>query len=485
MADPQQSLAKVPQFRGQMPSLLVQDGSSICDTDLTADTSPERYVYSYMGNEDEGPEEQEYARITGFDIDYTNADNLSFNGFRSMRGYLSGGAAHYLVSERRWSNEGDSDETVGQKNVIIIFVGIATIEECLVCEKSETILPVNRAFDALMDTLGMHTRRTRNPLAFTFLRAIRNAFIASRRAEIEIHLRDCNGSPSEPSDLSGLDRMVLDVMDRHIAFLITKKPLARLAVPFPLEKTLRLRLIQVKNQLARKSGIEKCFTTFVPTIPAAQQIAWPRAGKAAAWDAAQAKLRASQSTLEIVSNLNEGSECIRPTNLEASTDARASSNLILPPVIPGILTDAPMSSLPSVPDSSAAHPDALSGLQIFKTATCQVRNVIRRSQDTIMFKKFVGQVENDIEQFHATLRSSLTLVKPSPASETGTPGPELDLILDHQHTRTLMLIGLGLIQQQWKEQYLTEQDRQKIISDIETELRMIKEAASHVYSARA
>jgi hypothetical protein len=48
-----------------------------------------------------------------------------------------------------------------------------------------------------------------------------------------------------------------------------------------------------------------------------------------------------------------------------------------------------------------------------------------------------------------------------------------------------MRIGLFIINQQWNQQELTHNARRKIAGVILEELRMIKEAADQVYSARA
>lgn len=211
-----------------------------------------------------------------------------------MRHYLTGEAAHRLVTERRWCNIDDPVDVVGQKNVIIIFVCIATIEECLVDEISETTLPVYRQFEDLMGLLGISPRSSGRPRNYTFLNGIRTAFVSSRASEIQGYLQDGKALPPEPSDLPILGRMLLDVVDRHIAFLRTLRPLTRLCGPMPLEKLFRLRLLQIKNQLRSKEGVEECFTTFVPTIPAGQQTFWPRAGMATSWEAAQARRTAKQ-----------------------------------------------------------------------------------------------------------------------------------------------------------------------------------------------
>lgn len=171
-----------------MLPLLPEDASTVFDSELTADTSPGRYFTSHASDENSTTHYEEYAQITGFDVDHTNSDDLTFPGFRPMRHYLTDETARYLVSERRWSKEDDPRDAVGQKNVIIIFVCIATIEDCLVDSNSGDLLPVNEPFDALMDLLGMRDRTTGKSRSYDFLSTIRRAFVKSRSKEIEHHL---------------------------------------------------------------------------------------------------------------------------------------------------------------------------------------------------------------------------------------------------------------------------------------------------------
>lgn len=478
MADPSQLLAKSPWHAGQLPSLLTEDSSTIFESELTADTSPGRYAHSHdVDGENNTADHEGYVSITGFGVDYTNSDDLTFPGFRPMRHYLTAEAADYLVSERRWSNQGDSVDTVGQKNVIVLFVCFVTIEECLVDEKSQSLLPAIGPFDDLMDRLGIRRSPSNSRRSYKFLLAIRNAFVRSRSGEIKYHLENGKGSPPEPSDLPGLGRMLLDVMDKHIAFLLTKRPLTRLCVPRPSHKVLRLRLIQVEKQLRNKGCIEECFTTFVPTIPAHQQMPWPRCGMAAAWEAAHAKLTAKQTNPAVEPNPNNQPELDQPVRPEASMDTQ------IP--IPGI--PAPASSLPSGPDSTIGHrdgehPDAFSGLKIFKTAVCQVHKNIRSTRDSINSRNFIDQIQHDIEYFYSILKLEPALPMTESARTTGILGSELEVLLERKHILPLMNVGLGVIRHQWHGEYLTDDLRQKILFDIMEELRDIKTIAGQVSS---
>lgn len=487
MADPPNLLAKAPPRR--ISSILHGDVSTVLDSELsklTADTSPERYVHS----DGIATHYEEYARIIGFGTDYTDRDDLTFPGFRSMRHYLTAEAAHHLVTERQWCNIDDPVDVVGQKNVIIIFVCIATIEECLVDEKSETTLPVIRQFEDLMGLLGISHRPSGLPRDYRFLDGIRTAFVSSRASEIRGYLQDGKAVPPEPSDLPVLTRMLLDVVDRHIAFLRTLRPLTRLCEPMPLEKLFRLRLVQIKNQLRSKEGIEECFTTFVPTIPARQHTFWPRAGMATAWEAAQAKLAAKQSELTVDSkNSGEGprDQPMEPDVCSGTHDQFEAQNGFN---IPGIPADGPVLSLHSAPDSPAGHENtghlnALLGLQIYKTACCQAHKAIRGSRDSMGFRTFVGLIEHDIEQRHAELQLGLALPRAGPAGSTGIVGSELDVLLETQYIHSYVNIGLGLIRKQWDEKHLTDDLRQKILFDITEELRVIKEAADQICSGGA
>lgn len=490
MADPQDLLARVPQRGIRMLPLLPEDTSTVFDSELTADTSPGRYVTSHTSDENTATQYEEYAQITGFDVDNTYSDDLTFPGFRPMRDYLAPETARYLVSERRWSKEDDHRATVGQKNVIIIFVCIATIEDCLVDLNSGDLLPVNKPFDALMDLLGMRDRTTGLRRNHEFLSTIRRAFVKSRSKEIEHHLANGIRSPPEPIDSSGLEKMLLDVMDRHIAFLLTKKPLTRFDVPFSSDGTFKLRLVQIKKHL--HEGFEQCFKTFVPTIPADKQTSWPRGGMAAAWEAAQAKLTANQLGLNLAvdSKPSKQPEHSQSTKQESPTAAHKLSGVSSVFTIPGIPADGPVLSLQTAPDPSAGHPDvghpgALSGLQLFKTAAFQVHKVIRSSRDDIEFRDFIGRIGDDVQKFHAGLQVGLALPKAGPVNATGILGSELDVLLERQHIRSLMNIGLGLIRDQWNEQYVTNDFRQKILVDIMEELRKIEEAADQICSFEA
>lgn len=489
MADPHKLSARLSQRVTPAFSLLTGDTSTLVDSELTADTSRGRYVHSQDQDQDSDTHYEEYVPIIGFDADYTNSDDLTFPGFRPMRHYLTGEPAQYLLCERRWSKEGDPSSTVGQKNVIIIFVCIATIEECLVDEESGEMLSVTVPFGALMDVLGMRDRPTGRRRRPVFLQTIRDAFVKSRSQEIRQHLDNGNRSPPEPSDLSRLGKMLLDVMDRHIAFQLIKKPLTRLCEKMPFDTLLGLRLIQIKKYLHNKR-IEECFKTFVPTIPADEQIPWPRGGMAAAWEAAQARLTADQSNLAIDSKLSKNPEHSQSTKPDVPAGAQKPSGLKSIFSIPGIPADGPLLSLPIAPNSLAGHPDhghpdALSGLQLFKTAACQVHRVIRSSRDNIYFRDFIGRVEHDVQEFHAGLRVGPALPTAGPGNATGILGSELDVLLERQHIRSLMRIGLGMIQNQWNEKYLTNNFRQKILADIMEELRKIEEAADQVCSAEA
>lgn len=486
MADPQDLLPRVPKHGIRMLPLLPEDTSTIFDSEITADTSPGRYVTSHASDENATSHYEEYAQITGFDVDHTNSDDLTFPGFRPMRDYLTTETARYLVSERRWSREDDHRDTVGQKNVIIIFVCIATVEDCLVDDDSESLLPVNEPFDALMDLLGMRDRTTGKGRTYEFLSTIRRAFVKSRSKEIEHHLANGIRSPPEPIDLSGLGKMLLDVMDRHIAFLLTKKPLTRLGVPFPSDGLLKLRLMQIKKQLHGEC-IEQCFKTFVPTIPADKQTSWPRGGMAAAWEDAQAKLAANQLNVAVDAKPSKQPEYSQSTKQEAPTAAHKLSGVSSDFTIPGIPADGPVLSLQTGPNPSAGHPDvgppgAVSGLQLFKTAAFQVHKVIGSARDGIEFRDFIGRIEDDVQKFHAGLQAALALPVAGPVNATGIHGSELDVLLERQHIRSLMNIGLGLIRDQWNEQYVTDDFRQKILVDIKEELRKIEEAADQVCS---
>ncbi|KAH8775266.1 hypothetical protein F5883DRAFT_640546 [Diaporthe sp. PMI_573] len=482
MTDPQQLLAKVPRRAGRMSLPLNEDASTVVDSELTADASPTRYAHSHdaVDGSINTPYEG-YARIFGFDVDHTNTDNLKFPGFRPMRYLLTREAARYLLSERQWSNQDDSDDTVGQKNTIVIFVCFATIEECFVDEKSEKLLPVIGPFKALVDTLGMRYQPNGRPRGYEFLLAIRNAVVNSRCDEIKRHLASGNGSPPEPRDLSGLDRMLLDVMDRHIAFLRTKKPLTRLCLPLPLNKLLRLRLIQVKNQLRNKECIEECFKIFVPTISAHQQTPWLRSGRPTAWEAAQAKRNATQPNAAIDSSPSEHRDHGLKPKPAASWDDENISQEDSGPAIPEISMDEFVGSSQSAPAPPSGQPDALSGLQLFKTAAFQVHKTIGSSKDSTDLRKFIDQIEEDIKQFHETLQVRPVLRR---AESAGRPGSQIDVLLEPECIRSLMLIGLLLINQQWNQQELTHSARQRIVGDILDELRMIKEAADQVDSAR-
>lgn len=487
MADPPKLLAKAPHRR--ISSILYEDASTVLDSELSklsADTNPERYVHS----DGLATHYEEYARITGFDVDYTDRDDLTFPGFRSMRHCLSAEAAHHLVTDRRWCNIDDPVDVVGQKNVIIIFVCIATVEECLVDEKSETTLPVVRQFQDLMDLLGISDRPTGRPRNYKFLEGIRTAFVSSRASEIKGHLQEGKALPPEPSDLPVLGRMLLDVMDRHIAFLRTLRPLTRLCEPMPLEKLLRLRLLQIKNQLRSKEGVEECFTTFVPTIPADQQTFWPRAGMATAWKAAQAKLTAKQSEPTVDSKSSMGPKQLQPTEPGASSDAHDQLEAKTGFTIPGIPATGPVLPLHSASDSPAGHGEtghlnALLGLRMFKTACCQAHKAIRGSRDSMDFRNFVGLIEHDIEQCHAGLQLGPALPRTGPAGSTGIVGSKIDVLWENQNILSYIKVGLGLIRKQWDEQHLTDDLRQKILYDITEELRMIKEAADQICSGGA
>lgn len=471
-----------------MFSHFAEDASTLLRSELTADTSPGRYIHSH-DDEDATTHYEEFARITGFDVDYTNSDDLTFPGFRPMRHYLSSETAKYLVSELRWSREGDPRGTIGQKNVIIIFVCIATIEDCLVDEETGDLLPVTEPFDALLNLLGMRNRIAGLPRTYKFLSTIRRSFVNSRAKEIRCHLEKGNRPPPEPSDLSGLGKMLLDVMDRHIAFLRTKKPLTRHPERFPFDRLLELRLIQIKNQLRDRTHFEKCFTTFVPTIPVDQQAPWPRGGMAVAWEAAQAKLNAAQLDLDV-----DLKPAMHPehgqTTKKVPIDARNTSRMNSDFIIPGIPADGPTLPLQTAPNSSAGHPDtghtdALSGLQLFKTTACQVHKIIRDSRDSSDFRDFIGRVEHDIQQFEAKLPVGADQPTAGPDNGTGILGSELDMLLERHYIRSLMNIGLGMIHHQWDSQYLTDELRQKILVDITEERRKIKEAADQVCSAGA
>lgn len=431
-----------------------------------------------------------YARITGFGIDYTDCDDVTFPGFRPMRHYLTREAARYLVSERRWSNDGDSVDVVGRKNVIILFVCIATIEECLLGENFEDELRVARPFKDLMDLLGISHTPDGRPRSHMFLCGIQTSFVKSRSALIKSHLENGNGLPPEPSDLLGLDRMLLDVIDRHIAFLRTKIPLSHLCMPTPFEELLKLRLCLVKNQLRNKECVEQCFTNFVPTIPAHQQTSWPRAGMATSWEAARAKLIAEQSELEVDSSSSNHPEYRQPPEPKVPRDAHDLLGVNLDFSIPGIPADGPVRSLQSVPNSPADHPGtgrpgALSGLQIFKTAVRQVHKAIRCSKDSMDFRNFIGQIEDEVKRFHAELQAGPALPMTGPAGATGIHGAEVEVLLERQDIRRLVSIGLCMIRNQWKLQYLTNDVRQKILFEILEELRTIEDAADRVCSDEA
>lgn len=486
MADPQHLFAKLPQRAGRMSSLVAGDASTVIDSELTADTSPGRYFHSHDGVDGEPTAQYEgYARITGLGVDYTDGDDVTFPGFNPMRHYLTREAAHYLVSEHRWCNEGDSVDIVGQKNVIVIFVCIATMEEFLVDEAPG--YPAIRPFKALMDTLGISQPLKGRPRSYKFLWAIRNAFVSSRSKVTESHLENGLGPPPEPEDLPGLGRMLLDVMDRHIAFMRTKKPLVRLDEPIPLEELFKLRLEQVKNQLRDRKRIGQCFITFVPTIPAHQQTPWPRVGMATSWKAAQAKLIAEHSELAVNLNPSKLLECRRPAKPKLFEDAQHPSEVKPVFSIPGIPADGLVCSLQPASDSPARCPDSgppdpMSGLRLFKTAVGQVHRTIRDSRDSVDFRNFIGQIEHDIKQFHAELQVGLALPIASPAGATGILGSELNVLLERRHICSLMKIGLGLIRKQWNEQYLTNDSRQKILVEVMEGLRMIEDAADQVCS---
>lgn len=262
------------------------DASTLAGSEMTFSNNPDRYSLSHNGGEHELYEEEDFVVITGFDQDHTKADKMTFFGFAPMRYRLHDKALDFLLEHRRWADATDSEYTVGKKNVIVCFVGLATIEDCLVCEDDERLLPTVASFAALMDTLGILQRR--GPQAHTFMKAIQRAFTRSRIQEIQECLRKGHESPPVPEH--PLDKMLLDVVDRHITFLFTKKPLSRLAVKFPLDKTLKLRCSVLRSLLDTKAGINKCWSVFVPTIPAAQQATWPWPWKVTAWRAEQAKL---------------------------------------------------------------------------------------------------------------------------------------------------------------------------------------------------
>lgn len=473
MTDPQQMYAGAPST----------GNASTADSELTAAASLSQPVHSDDATDGSNDDPHERLAATfGSDVDHTNNASLAFPGFRPLRFRLNDEATHFLLSDRRWCNQDDSERTVGQKNTIIIFVCMGTIEECLVDERSGKLLPVAEPFEALMDTLDLRCMPNGTHRSYKFISAIRAAFVRSRHGEIKRQMAIGNGWLPEPSGLSGLGKTLLDVVDSHIAFLRTRKPLTRLCVPVPLEKMLGLRLIQIKNQLRDKACIEKCFTTFIPTIPAHEKISWPRSGRATAENDARAEHNVEAPNAAVDPSRNESRTPDYKMNSEALRDCANASEENPCPNVPGNSVGGPARPSHPTPTSSAWQPDALSGLQLFKAAASQAHQLIRGSKDNTFIGGFINQIEEDVKEFQEALRPPTS---PARTDSAGDPRPLIEVPLDPECIRSLMLIGLLLIHQKWNEDNVTDNSRQKILGDILEELYLIKEAADQVYTAQA
>ncbi|ROW09331.1 hypothetical protein VPNG_05852 [Cytospora leucostoma] len=273
--------------RGQLPAYVDgdDDTSTIAESEHTFVNNAQRYALSHVGGDQGLYEDDEVVEIVGCGINHANADKLTFFGFASMRDRFYGNIPVFLLQDRRWASDGDSEFTIGKKNVIICFVAVATIEECLVSEDGKRMPPITEGYHGLMDALGLTQRKT--PKRHTFLNAIIKGFTRSREEEINNCLRN---QETPPVPEHPLDKMLLDVVDRHITFLRTRQPLTRLAAAFPREKALKLRCSQIKSFLADPSNINKCWASFVPTIPAEKQATWPWPWNVPSCSAEQAKL---------------------------------------------------------------------------------------------------------------------------------------------------------------------------------------------------
>lgn len=208
---------KIQRPRSRPAYIEREDSSTVVGSEITFTNSPRRYVLLQLA-EISGPYEGKvFVEITGFGWDHTSADKLTFFGFVSMRYRLHHKSLDFLLKHRRWAEDSDSEYTVGKKNVIVFFIGLATIEKCLVCEDNERLLPTVASFRALMESLGILQRR--GPQAHTFMKAIQRGSTRSRLQEIQECLQ--KGQKSPPVPKHPLDKMLLDVVDRHVTFLRT------------------------------------------------------------------------------------------------------------------------------------------------------------------------------------------------------------------------------------------------------------------------
>lgn len=219
--------------RGKLPAYVGGDNetSTIAESEYTFVNNTQRYALSHIDGEQGLYEDDEVVEIVGCGINHANADKITFFGFASMRNRFQENIPRFLLGNRRWSEEEDSEITVAKKNVIVFFVGLATIEECLLKDDGKRLVDFAEPFRPLMRALGFIQHEGKQ--MHTFMKGIQREFTKSRSEEIQ----DClsKGLENPPVPEHPLDRMLLDVVDRNLTFLYTKQPLTRLAAEFPRE----------------------------------------------------------------------------------------------------------------------------------------------------------------------------------------------------------------------------------------------------------
>lgn len=245
------------------------------------------------------------------------ADQLTFFGIAPLRKRLSGHALDFLLNHRRWAEPEDPPEVVGKKNVIVMFTIHAEIEDCLVGIKSSYKFDRAKPLGLLQQLLDISYMK--GPRAYTFALAILKAYTNSRYEQILEHLVR-NQWPPEPE--APIDRVLLSVVDRRLAFMFTRTPLHTMPVSSPHSRLQHHRL-KLERFLTNDTEVQKAFVAFAPMIPEVDQKGCPKPWHIEDWLYAQErrcrkKFNLPQTT--IVPSGTGPSTDRGPTSVEANVD---------------------------------------------------------------------------------------------------------------------------------------------------------------------
>lgn len=321
-----------------------------------------------------------------------DADRLTFFGFAPLRKRLSGHAVHFLLNHLRWAKPEDSPEVVGQKNVIVMFTIYAEIEDCLVQIPFGHKVDKSKPLGLLQKLLGISYMK--GPRAYTFARAILKAYANSRYEEVINHLVR-NQLP--PKAEAPMDKVLLSLVDRRLAFQFTRKPLHTMPVSSPPSR-LESHRLKLERLLSDESEVENLFTTFIPLVTQVDQKACPKPWHIKAWLREQRDVLKKEFTLPQTSDASDGAE-IAENRVTVSAETKEDHGSRR-------TSDMPATNNPDSYDISG-------GICIYKLGTRLACNYILAGPAPEVSRIFTNKIFKLIEDFAKYLENYLKVHPPN------------------------------------------------------------------------